>query len=142
VAGRRRIRFSIAEGDGSISDYRRTLELESGFALRETGSLVHRPLGEQQLTVASGTITPSTTHEQRIASATAVPASIAEPDVVLITGATLWTIGVSGAGEDAAIVSATRCCGPNTRDPAAVSRSADVHRREEVTAFHGWPIRR
>jgi len=57
VAGRRRIRFSIAEGDGSISDTV-VLSSESGFA--SVNWVLGKTSGEQQLTVrppaAGGTL--------------------------------------------------------------------------------------
>ena len=123
VAGRRRIRFSIAEGDGSISDTV-VLSSESGFA--SVNWVLGKTSGEQQLTVRL-VDSPSTT-EQRIV-ATAVPLSAA--DVVLITGATSGTIGVL-VRKDAGIVPYTLLW-PDTV-LRLLPRSADGT-SEEVTAF-------
>jgi len=123
VAGRRRIRFSIAEGDGSISDTV-VLSSESGFA--SVNWVLGKTSGEQQLTVRL-VDSPSTT-EQRIV-ATAVPLSAA--DVVLITGATSGTIGVL-VRKDAGIVPYTLLW-PDTVI-RLLPRSADGT-SEEVTAF-------
>ena len=86
VAGKRRIRFSSAEGDGFVSDTV-VLSSESGFA--SVSWVLGKTSGEQRLAVRLAD-SPSTT-EQRIV-AMAVPLSAA--DIVLITGATSRTIGV------------------------------------------------
>ncbi len=123
VVGRRRIRFSITEGDGSISDTV-VLSSEGGFA--SVNWVLGKTSGEQQLAVRL-VDSPSTT-EQRIV-AMAVPLDAA--DIVLITGATSGTIGVL-VRKDAGVVPYTLQW-PDTV-LRLLPRSADGT-SEEVTAF-------
>jgi hypothetical protein len=95
IIGTRRVRFSVAEGGGSVSD---TVVLTAANGVAAVHWTLGRVVGEQQLVVS---LADDSSHAEQRVVAQALPLDAA--DVVLISGATSGTIGVLVRKDDGVV---------------------------------------